>query len=86
MKDLGNGAGYRYDHEANELSQARSIFRTAWRGEFYRPRARGFEREIARHFERSSAAGTTDAAPVPALFRRHPLRFRHLGGTLQVHR
>jgi putative ATPase len=52
MKDLGYGAGYQYDHEADEAFSGQNYFPDDMvREEFYRPRDRGFEREIAKRLE-----------------------------------
>ena len=52
MKDLGYGAGYQYDQEAEEAFSGQNYFPDGMaREEFYRPRDRGFEREIARRLE-----------------------------------
>ena len=53
MKELGYGAGYRVRPRApKKRSPGRTISRTAWRAsEFYQPRDRGFEREIAKRLE-----------------------------------
>ncbi len=49
MKDLGYGAGYEYDHEAEEAFSGQNYFPDGMaRQEFYRPRDRGFEREISK--------------------------------------
>ncbi len=49
MKDLGYGAGYEYDHEADEAFSGQNYFPDGMaRQEFYRPRDRGFEREISK--------------------------------------
>ena len=47
MKDLGYGAGYAYDHDAEEGFSGQNYFPDGMaRQQFYRPVARGFEREI----------------------------------------
>jgi len=47
MKQLGYGAGYEYDHEAEEAFSGQNYFPDGMeREQFYRPRDRGFEREI----------------------------------------
>ncbi|GAC1341491.1 MAG: replication-associated recombination protein A [Acetobacteraceae bacterium] len=52
MKTLGYGAGYEYDHDAEEAFSGQSYFPDGMaRPEFYRPRDRGFEREVARRLE-----------------------------------
>jgi putative ATPase len=49
MKDLGYGAGYEYDHATEEAFSGQNYFPDGMqRQEFYRPKDRGFEREIAR--------------------------------------
>jgi putative ATPase len=49
MKDLGYGAGYAYDHEAEDAFSGQNYFPDGMRRQdFYRPRDRGFEREIAK--------------------------------------
>jgi putative ATPase len=52
MKDLGYGAGYEYDHEAEEAFSGQNYFPEGMRRQnFYQPRDRGFEREIAKRLE-----------------------------------
>ena len=52
MEELGYGAGYQYDHEAKEAFSGQNYFPDAMeRSTFYRPRDRGFEREIAKRLE-----------------------------------
>lgn len=52
MKDLGYGAGYQYDHEADEAFSGQNYFPDGMaREQFYRPRDRGFEREIGKRLE-----------------------------------
>ena len=47
MKNLGYGAGYAYDHDAEEGFSGQNYFPDGMaRQQFYRPVARGFEREI----------------------------------------
>ncbi|MFO1029125.1 MAG: replication-associated recombination protein A [Acetobacteraceae bacterium] len=49
MKQLGYGAGYEYDHESEEAFSGQNYFPDGMdRIQFYRPRDRGFEREISR--------------------------------------
>jgi putative ATPase len=49
MQELGYGAGYAYDHEAEEAFSGQNYFPDGMeRVEFYRPRERGFEREIGK--------------------------------------
>jgi putative ATPase len=52
MKQLGYGAGYEYDHGAEDAFSGQNYFPDGMdRIELYRPRDRGFEREIARRLE-----------------------------------
>jgi putative ATPase len=52
MKNLGYGAGYDYDHNAEDSFSGQNYFPDGMeRREFYRPRGSGFEREIARRLE-----------------------------------
>ncbi len=49
MKQLGYGAGYEYDHGAEEAFSGQNYFPDGMeRIDFYQPRDRGFEREIGR--------------------------------------
>ena len=49
MKQLGYGAGYAYDHDAEDAFSGQNYFPDGMpRGDFYRPKDRGFEREIAK--------------------------------------
>ena len=49
MKDLGYGAGYAYDHKAEEAFSGQNYFPDGMaRPDFYQPVDRGFEREITR--------------------------------------
>ena len=49
MKQLGYGAGYAYDHAAEDAFSGQNYFPDGLaRQEFYRPRERGFEREVAK--------------------------------------
>ena len=49
MRELGYGAGYAYDHEAEEGFSGQNYFPEGMeRQAFYRPRERGFEREVAK--------------------------------------
>jgi putative ATPase len=49
MKELGYGAGYAYDHDAEEAFSGQNYFPDGMAREgFYRPVDRGFEREVAR--------------------------------------
>ncbi len=52
MKKLGYGAGYQYDHEAEEGFSGQNYFPDAMaRAQFYTPKDTGFEREIARRLD-----------------------------------
>jgi putative ATPase len=52
MKQLGYGAGYEYDHSTEDAFSGQNYFPDGMeRIEFYRPRDRGFEREISRRLE-----------------------------------
>jgi putative ATPase len=52
MKDLGYGSGYAYDHEAEDAFSGQNYFPDGMdRAQFYRPRERGFEREISKRLE-----------------------------------
>jgi putative ATPase len=52
MKDLGYGAGYQYDHNAEDGFSGQNYFPDAMtRQVFYTPRSVGFEREIAKRLE-----------------------------------
>jgi putative ATPase len=52
MQELGYGAGYAYDHEAEDAFSGQNYFPDGMAREpFYRPRDRGFEREIAKRLE-----------------------------------
>ncbi|MEX0921793.1 MAG: replication-associated recombination protein A [Rhodovibrionaceae bacterium] len=52
MKDLGYGKGYAYDHEAPDAFSGQNYFPEGMaRQQFYRPNARGFEREVAKRLE-----------------------------------
>jgi putative ATPase len=49
MKELGYGAGYKYDHDTDEGFSGANYFPEGMgRPDFYRPAERGFEREISR--------------------------------------
>ncbi len=49
MQELGYGAGYAYDHEAEEAFSGQNYFPDGMpREAFYQPRDRGFEREIGK--------------------------------------
>jgi putative ATPase len=52
MKNLGYGAGYQYDHDAEEGFSGQNYFPDDMaRRQFYTPKDIGFEREIARRLE-----------------------------------
>jgi putative ATPase len=52
MKNLGYGAGYQYDHDAQQGFSGQNYFPDAMaRQQFYRPKDTGFEREIAKRLE-----------------------------------
>ena len=56
MKQLGYGAGYEYDHGSDEAFSGQNYFPDGMeRVQFYQPRDRGFEREIARRLEHWTA-------------------------------
>ncbi len=49
MKDLGYGSGYAYDHDAEDGFSGQNYFPDGMaRGTYYRPRERGFEREVSK--------------------------------------
>jgi putative ATPase len=49
MKELGYGSGYAYDHDTEDAFSGQNYFPEGMaRQEFYRPKDRGFEREIAK--------------------------------------
>jgi len=49
MQELGYGAGYAYDHEAEDAFSGQNYFPDGMaRAVFYQPRDRGFEREIGK--------------------------------------
>jgi putative ATPase len=52
MQQLGYGAGYAYDHEAEDAFSGQNYFPDGMaREQFYRPRERGFEREVGKRLE-----------------------------------
>ncbi len=52
MKNLGYGAGYNYDHDAEDGFSGQDYFpESMGRQQFYTPRETGFEREIAKRLE-----------------------------------
>ncbi|HSG82826.1 MAG TPA: replication-associated recombination protein A, partial [Gemmatimonadota bacterium] len=52
MKDLGYGAGYRYDHdEADAIAGQEYMPDSIGPRQFYEPTSRGFEAEIAKRLQ-----------------------------------
>lgn len=52
MKDIGYGAGYEYDHDAEDAFSGQNYFPDAMpRATFYTPPERGFERDINKRLE-----------------------------------
>ena len=52
MKDIGYGAGYEYDHDAEEGFSGQNYFPDGMEREsFYRPGGRGFEQEVKRRLD-----------------------------------
>jgi len=52
MKNLGYGAGYQYDHDAEESFSGQNYFPDGMaRQRFYEPKETGFEREIAKRLD-----------------------------------
>jgi putative ATPase len=52
MKEEGYGAGYAYDHDAEEAFSGQNYFPDEMaREQFYAPDGRGFEAEIKRRLE-----------------------------------
>ena len=52
MKDEGYGAGYEYDHDAEDGFSGQNYFPDGMkRGVYYVPNERGFERELAKRVE-----------------------------------
>jgi putative ATPase len=52
MQQLGYGAGYQYDHQAEDAFSGQNYFPDGMeRVQFYQPRDRGFEREIGKRLE-----------------------------------
>ena len=83
MKDLGYGAGYQYDHETEEAFSGQNYFPDGMaREQFYRPRDRGFEREISKRLEvLGEAAGGTEPTRHIELCRVAPPSLISAGGT-----
>ncbi|MGB0159810.1 MAG: replication-associated recombination protein A, partial [Thalassovita mediterranea] len=52
MKDQGYGAGYAYDHDAEDGFSGQNYFpETMQREQFYQPVERGFERDLKKRME-----------------------------------
>ena len=52
MKDIGYGAGYAYDHQAEDGFSGADYWPEGMRPqEFYKPVERGFEREILKRLD-----------------------------------
>ena len=52
MKDIGYGANYQYDHDAEDGFSGQNYFPDGMeRPQFYRPVERGFEREVAKRLD-----------------------------------
>ena len=52
MKDIGYGAGYQYDHDAEDGFSGQNYFpETMQRPVYYQPEERGFERELKKRIE-----------------------------------
>ncbi|SEQ18498.1 replication-associated recombination protein A [Thalassovita taeanensis] len=52
MKEQGYGAGYAYDHDAEDAFSGQNYFpETMQRGSYYQPVERGFERELKKRLE-----------------------------------
>ena len=52
MKDLGYGAGYAYDHDAEDGFSGQDYFPDGMaRQTYYRPAERGFERDIRKRLD-----------------------------------
>jgi len=66
MKQLGYGAGYEYDHGTEDAFSGQNYFPDGMdRIDLYRPRDRGFEREIARRLDHWSDLRAKRAAGEP---------------------
>lgn len=69
MKDLGYGAGYSYDHDADDGFSGQNYFPEGMaRQAYYRPAERGFERDIRKrldYWERLRERRTQVGNPVP---------------------
>ncbi|MGI3778934.1 MAG: replication-associated recombination protein A [Janthinobacterium lividum] len=56
MRDIGHGAGYSYDHDTDDGFSGQDYFPAEiGRTTYYRPKDRGFEREVARRLAHWSA-------------------------------
>jgi len=52
MKDLGYGAGYEYDHDAEDGFSSQDYFpEEMQRANFYRPEGKGFEKEVVKRLD-----------------------------------
>jgi putative ATPase len=52
MKDLGYGAGYEYDHDAEDGFSGQDYFpEEMQRANFYRPEGKGFEKEVVKRLD-----------------------------------
>jgi hypothetical protein len=67
MKELGYGAGYEYDHDAEEGFSGADYFPEGMRRRFYRPTDRGAEAAIAERMARWDALRGGSAAVSGAL-------------------
>ncbi len=64
MKDLGYGAGYRYDHEEPDAHAPQEYMPDSLAGNrFYEPTERGFEMEIGKRLERWMSKRRTTGKP-----------------------
>jgi putative ATPase len=64
MRDLGYGAGYRYDHDTPDAFSGQNYFPEGMaRVNLYRPGERGFEKEIARRLREWERLRAEKAAP-----------------------
>ena len=52
MEELGYGSGYQYDHDTDDGFSGQNYFPDGMKREqFYRPKDRGFEREVGKRLE-----------------------------------
>jgi len=52
MKDIGYGANYQYDHDAEDGFSGQNFFPDGMnREQFYKPVERGFERDVQKRLE-----------------------------------